>query len=87
MSKRGICEKMERTYESSSTFKIQYPKVPNETSDPLARLTFRIGMLLMIGAEIVVMTRRTDAARSKKVPTWWKIPVLAIVTFVVVLSM
>lgn len=36
----------------------------------------------MIGAEMVVMTRRTDAARSRNVPTWWKIPVLAILRFV-----
>lgn len=61
---------------------MQYPKVPNETSDPLARFTFRIGMLLMIGAEIVVITKSTEAARRRKVPTWWKIPVLAILKLV-----
>jgi hypothetical protein len=36
------------------------------------------------GAVMVVMRRRTAAAKRRKVPTWWNIPVFAILTVLVV---
>ena len=43
-----------------------------------ARVTFRIAMSPMTGAEMVVMRRRTAARRRKRVPTWWRGDVRAI---------
>jgi hypothetical protein len=56
------------------------PKVTEELriSVLLVSITFKIAMSPMTGAEIVVMSRRMAEANSRKVPTWWKIPVLAI---------
>jgi hypothetical protein len=39
----------------------------------------------MTGAEMVVMRRRTAEAKRRKVPKWWKIPVLAILTVLIAL--
>ncbi len=36
----------------------------------LVSITFKIGISLMTGAEIVVMRRRIAAAKRRKVPTW-----------------
>jgi len=35
-------------------------------------------MLLMTGADMVVMRKRMAAAKRRNVPTWWRIPVAAI---------
>jgi len=58
--------------------------VPNVTdewriSEEFVRVTFRIAMSWMTGAEMVVMRRRIEAAKRRKVPTWWNMPVRAIV--------
>lgn len=56
------------------------PKVTDELriSDRLVRVTFRREMSFTTGAEIVVINKRMALANSKKVPKWWKMPVLAI---------
>lgn len=45
------------------------------------RVTFRIAMSPMTGAEMVVTRRRMAARRRKMVPTWWKGDVRAIFLF------
>lgn len=39
-------------------------------SEELLSVTFRIAMSAMTGAEMVVMRRRMDAAKSRNVPMW-----------------
>lgn len=58
------------------------PKVTEELrrDDRLVSVTFSIEISLMTGAEIVTIKRRMAAANRRNVPTWWKIPVLAIST-------
>jgi hypothetical protein len=58
------------------------PKVTEELrrAERLVSVTFIIEISLMTGAEIVTIKRRMAAANSRNVPTWWKIPVLAILT-------
>ena len=73
------------TNSAGATSSTQWPNVPKVTdewriSDLLVSVTFNMAMSLMTGAEMVVMRRRMAAANSKNVPTWWKIPVLAILT-------
>jgi len=46
----------------------------------LVSITFKIGISLTTGAEMVVINSKMAAAKRRKVPTWWKIPVLAIAT-------
>jgi hypothetical protein len=41
----------------------------------LVSITFRIAISRTTGAEMVVMRRRIEAAKRRKVPTWWSIPV------------
>lgn len=65
--------RLERTY--ALTSRTQYPKVPNETEELwpfvwFVRVTLSILMLLMTGAEMVVMRRRMQAAKMRKVPRW-----------------
>lgn len=59
----------------------QYPKVPKLIFRPLIplALTLKIARLLTTGAEMHVTMSRTVAAKRRKVPIWWKKPVLAIV--------
>jgi len=68
---------------------MQYPNVPNVTEelrrdDWLVKVTFNMPISWTTGELMVVMRRRIAAANSKKVPTWWNIPVLAILRFVLV---
>lgn len=58
--------------------RIQYPNVPKEIVDELARFTFSRAMSLTTGAEMVVMRRRMQAAKRRKVEKWWHAPVTAI---------
>ena len=48
------------------------------------RVTFKMAKSLTTGAVMVVMRRRTAAAKRRKVPTWWNIPVFAILTVLIV---
>jgi len=50
------------------------------------RSTLRREMLETTGAEISVMISSTVAAKRKKVPMWWKKPVRAIFSTVILLS-
>lgn len=61
---------------------MQCPKVPKVTDEfrmvvLLVRDTFRMAMSLMTGAEIDTTNSRIAAAKKKKVPMWWRKPVLA----------
>jgi hypothetical protein len=63
------------TYALGATSSTQCPKVPKlieewRILELLVNVTFRMPISLMTGAEMVVMRRRIDAAKSKKVPTW-----------------
>jgi hypothetical protein len=49
----------------------------------LVRVTFNSEILLMTGELMVVMRSRMEAANKRKVPTWWKIPVLAILELLI----
>jgi hypothetical protein len=42
--------------------------------------TFKIPMSLTTGAEMVVIRKRMEAENRRKVPMWWTMPVLAILT-------
>lgn len=58
--------------------------MPRETAEwrstvELVRVTFSMLMSFITGALMVVMRRRMAEAKSRKVPTWWKSPVFAIV--------
>jgi hypothetical protein len=46
--------------------------------------TFRIPMSLTTGAEMVVIRKRMEAENRRKVPMWWTMPVLAMLTVAVV---
>ena len=48
------------------------------------RVTFKMAKSLTTGAVMVVMRRRTAAPKRRKVPTWWNIPVSAILTVLIV---
>ena len=66
-----------------ATSRTQWPNVPKVTDELrisvlLVSMTFKIAISPITGAEMVVMRRRTAEANSRKVPKWWKIPVLAI---------
>jgi hypothetical protein len=62
---------------------MQYPKVPKLTVCRLpGRSTFIRPMSWTTGDEIHVIIRRTVAQNKRKVPMWWKNPVLAIFTIV-----
>lgn len=74
------------TYLAGATSSTQCPKVPKVTLECrmsllLVSITFMIGISWMTGAEMVVINSKIAAAKRRKVPTWWKIPVLAIVMF------
>jgi len=76
-----------KTYLAGATSRMQYPNVPNVTEelrrdDWLVKVTFNMPISWTTGELIVVMRRRIAAANSKKVPTWWNIPVLAILRLV-----
>ena len=73
------------TYAAGATSRTQWPKVPNVTeelrkADLLVSVTFRMPMSPMTGDEMVVIRIRIADTKSRKVPTWWKMPVFAIVT-------
>lgn len=59
----------------------QYPKVPKLTVSPFWRLTRRMARSLMTGAVMVVMMRRTQAARRKNEPKWRRNPRAIFATF------
>ena len=48
--------------------------------DELVRVTLKIEISLTTGAEIVVMRRRMDEIKRRRVPIWWMIPVTAILS-------
>jgi hypothetical protein len=73
------------TYWTGATSRTQWPNVPNVTEELrmsvlLVRVTFKMAISLMTGAEIVVIKRRIAEAKRRKVPKWWTIPVLCILT-------
>jgi hypothetical protein len=73
------------TYWAGATSRTQWPKVPNVTEELrmsllLVRVTFKMAISWMTGAEIVVIKRRIAEAKSRKVPVWWTKPVLCILT-------
>lgn len=49
-------------------------------SVPSVACTFNIAMLLTTGLDMVVMRKRMAAAKRRKLPMWWMIPVFAILT-------
>lgn len=71
------------------TFNTQYPKVPNETEERCEEVRFEsctrmMDMSFTTGDVIVVTRSSAVATRSKKVPTWWKIPVRPAIAIVIV---
>jgi hypothetical protein len=48
----------------------------------LVKVTLRREMSLITGAEMVVIRRRMEAAKRRKVPTWWMTPVLCMIAVV-----
>lgn len=79
-------------YSTGATSRTQWPNVPKVTDELrisllLVSITFKIAISPMTGAEIVVIRRSIADANSRKVPTWWKIPVLAILKTLMVLML
>jgi len=61
----------------------QYPKVPKLTVlSPVLSWTFKRAMSFTTGEVMVVMRRRMEATNKRNVPMWWKMPVFAILMFV-----